>query len=102
MHETHGFTFGDLSGTLGSWGAGLVTFVVTVAVFILVVLILVTCLITVVKLAIRRVAKTALQAPQRLVGYSTVDDTLLMYDAELPDPWVSIAVPVPWVPPFSD
>ncbi|XP_034081668.1 uncharacterized protein LOC117552405 [Gymnodraco acuticeps] len=102
LHETHGFTFGELSGTFGSWGAGLVKFVVTVSVFILVVLILVICLITVVKLAIRRVAKTALQAPQRLVGHSTVQDTILMYNAELPDPWVSIVISDPWVPPFND
>ncbi|KAI9542683.1 hypothetical protein NQZ68_017694 [Dissostichus eleginoides] len=40
--------------------------------------------------------KAALQAPQRLVGYSTDDDTVMIYDAELPDPWVPAVVSEPW------
>nr|XP_033957036.1 uncharacterized protein LOC117459964 [Pseudochaenichthys georgianus] len=51
------------------------------------------------KLAIRKMTKTALQAPQRLVGYSTVDDSVLMYDAQLSDPWGSITASAPWGPP---
>ncbi|KAK1881486.1 Erythronate-4-phosphate dehydrogenase [Dissostichus eleginoides] len=59
----------------------------------------------------KRIPKAALQAPQRLVGYSTDDDTVMIYDAELPDPWVpavvsdpwvSAVVSEPWVPPFKE
>ncbi|XP_034078805.1 uncharacterized protein LOC117550475 [Gymnodraco acuticeps] len=102
LHETHGFTLGDLTGTFGSWGAGLVKFAVTVSMFILVVLIVMICLVTVVKLAIRKMTKTALQAPQRLVGYSTVDDSVLMYDAQLSDPWGTITASAPWGPPQNE
>ncbi|XP_034005616.1 uncharacterized protein LOC117497720 [Trematomus bernacchii] len=102
LHETHGFAFGDLTGTFGSWGGGIVKFIVTISVFILGVLILIICLVTVVKLVLRKITKVALQAPQRLVGYTTVDDTVMMYDAELPDPWVAAVVSEPWVPPYND
>ena len=60
------------------------------------------CLVNVVKLVLRKITKAALQAPQRLVGYTTVDDTVMMYDAELPDPWVDAVVSEPWVPPYND
>ena len=102
LHETHGFAFGNLSGTFGSWGAGLVKLAVTISLFILAVLLLIVCLVPVVKLIMKRITKAAFQAPQRLVGYSTNDDTVMIYDAELPDPWVPALVSEPWVPPFKE
>ncbi|KAK1877249.1 Mitotic spindle assembly checkpoint protein MAD1 [Dissostichus eleginoides] len=45
---------------------------------------------------------TVVKAPQRLVGYSTDDDTVMIHDAELPDPWVPAVVSEPWVPPFKE
>ncbi|XP_034058965.1 uncharacterized protein LOC117537743 [Gymnodraco acuticeps] len=102
LHETHGFAFGDLSGIFGSWGAGLGKLAITISLFILAVLILIMCLVTVVKLVMQKVVKTALQAPQTLVGYDTIDDTVMMYDVELPDPWVSTVAPEPWVPPYNE
>lgn len=47
LDETHGFNLGDFSGVFGSWGSGLIKFLVTVLVSLVILLLVISCLITI-------------------------------------------------------
>lgn len=73
LHQNHGFSLGDLSGVLGTWGAGLAKFIFGIALVILMVCLLGSCIITMVKYCMRKAAAAACE-PSRIVASSLQND----------------------------
>lgn len=79
LHATHGFDLGDFSSTFGTWGSGILKFLTTIVVFLLLFILIGTCLVSIIKLIIRRSARTVTQAPQAVVKYDNDDVTVMFY-----------------------
>lgn len=54
LHKKHGFNLGDISGIFGNWGAGLVKFVLGIAVLIVIVCLLGSCVVILIKIILKK------------------------------------------------
>ena len=90
LHVEHGFDLGDFSSVFGSWGSGLVRFLITLVVVVLLLIVLCTCMTMLIKLVIQKATRSVVQAPQMqvTVGANANDVGVRYYDHEGFEEWI--------------